>query len=221
VEFVGDLSGRTVLDAGCGEGRNTRLLAATSTRMVGIDLSPKLIGHAREHEKREPLGIRYEVASFTSMPIFVDGSFDAVVSTMALMDGPDFEGAMRELFRVLKPGGDLFFSVIHPCFLPIGTGWLEDEGRLKLSVWGYFHNKPYTEQWKFGQNPDAENTPPFTIAYFQRTLSEYVNGVLSAGFTLKRLHEPRPTEEACEKYPFLRRWREEAAMFLYVHAVRP
>jgi len=46
-------------------------------------------------EKQEPLGIRYEIASFSDLSIFKDESFDTVVSTMALMDSPDFDKASR------------------------------------------------------------------------------------------------------------------------------
>lgn len=58
VEFAGDLSGKTVLDAGCGEGHNTRMFA-------------------RAEEIREPLGIRYQRASFTDLADFSANSFDA------------------------------------------------------------------------------------------------------------------------------------------------
>ena len=67
VEFAGDLSGKTVLDAGCGEGHNTRIFARRGARMTGVDLSAKMIEFARAEELREPLGIRYERASFTNM----------------------------------------------------------------------------------------------------------------------------------------------------------
>ena len=65
-----------------------------------------MIELARREEQREPLGIRYEVASFPDLSIFDDVSFDLVASSMALMDGPDFEGAVKEVFRVLRPGGE-------------------------------------------------------------------------------------------------------------------
>ncbi len=109
--FLGDLGGRQVLDAGCGEGYNTRILARRGARMTGIDISERMVELARAEEDREPLGIRYARASYSDLGVFPDASFDAVVSFMALMDGPRFDVAMRESFRVLRPGGMLAFSI--------------------------------------------------------------------------------------------------------------
>src|ERR1700704_1470292 len=53
--LIGDLHGRKVLDAGCGDGYNTRMLA----RMTGVDLSARMIELAQDEERRAPLGIRY------------------------------------------------------------------------------------------------------------------------------------------------------------------
>jgi 2-polyprenyl-3-methyl-5-hydroxy-6-metoxy-1,4-benzoquinol methylase len=100
LEFIGDLRGRRVLDAGCGEGYNTRILARPGARMTGVDLSERMIALARDEERREPLGIEYTPTSYTDLGMFADASFDAVVSFMALMDGPRFDLAMREAFRV-------------------------------------------------------------------------------------------------------------------------
>ncbi|HZN25229.1 MAG TPA: class I SAM-dependent methyltransferase, partial [Burkholderiales bacterium] len=105
LDFVPDLSGLDVLDAGCGEGRNTRVFARRGARMTAVDISPRLIQAAQDEEKREPLGIRYSLSSFTDLSAFDDASFDAAVSTMALMDGPDFTQAAREIHRVLRKGG--------------------------------------------------------------------------------------------------------------------
>src|SRR5215831_2156327 len=54
--FIGDLSGKDVLDAGCGEGYNTRILARRGARVTGVDISERMLGHAREEERRAPLG---------------------------------------------------------------------------------------------------------------------------------------------------------------------
>jgi SAM-dependent methyltransferase len=222
LRFMGDLSGKAVLDAGCGEGYNTRLLGRSGARMTGVDISQKMIDLARQEERREPLGIRYEVASFADLSLFDDASFDTVVSFMALMDGPDFEGAAREILRVLRPGGELIFSITHPCFMTRGYGWVEDENgyAAELIVADYFRRQPYVERWRF-KGPAPKDAEAFAVPVFPRTLSEYVNTLIRAGFVLEEIGEPRPSEDACKQHPWLQRWRDHATLFLYVRAVKP
>lgn len=221
--FIGDLTGKTVLDAGCGEGHNTRLLARAGARVVGVDISTKMIDLARAEEAREPLGIRYELTSFTDLSGFPDMSFDAVVSFMALMDGPDFESATREIFRVLRPGGELCFSISHPCFSTRGYGWTidQDDNPGKLTVSDYFSDQPYVDRWKFSKNPDSAGLEPFAVPAFPRTLSQYVNTIIRAGFALRAIEEPRPSEETCREHAWLQRWRDHATLFMYFRAAKP
>jgi len=221
--LIGDVRGKKVLDAGCGEGYNTRILARQGALMTGIDISKEMIGYARAAEEKEPLGIRYEITSYTDLSMFPAGSFDAVVSFMALMDGPDFKGAMKAIFRVLRPGGDLFFSISHPCFQTKGMGWLKDgKGRtIKLLQQDYFSKSHFIERWSFGAAKGIEDEPPFSIAYFPRTLSEYVNQLIGAGFVLKKLQEPRPSARLCRDHPEFKHWRNPGAIFLQVHARKP
>jgi len=209
-EFVGDVNGLTILDAGCGEGYNTRLLARRGARMTGCDISPKLITLAREEEAREPLGIGYEVVSMGDLSPFDDASLNAVFSTMALMDCDCYEEAMREFWRVLHPGGMLAFSIVHPCFSYRNTlGWERDsEGEIVgIRLGDYFQPGPYEETWRFGAAPVSEEVRPFTIVYSNRTLTETLNPILGAGFLLDSISEPRPSLEACEKAGGLRKHR--------------
>ena len=153
--LVGDLRGRQALDAGCGDGYNTRILARAGAHMTGVDLSVRMIELAREEERRAPLGIRYAHASYTDMALFASATFDAVVSFMAMMDGPRFDLAMAECFRGLRPGGRLAFSITHPCFITRGSRWIRNEQGVKVSrvVGNYFDPIRWVECFRFTDAP--------------------------------------------------------------------
>jgi len=182
-----------------------------------------MIELAREEEQREPLSIRYEVACFCDLSIFDDASFDAVVSFMALMDGPDYDTAAKEVFRVLRPGGELVFSITHPCFRTKGYGWIRDQHGdcVSLTVSHYFADGPYVAHFPVSKEDADEGRIDIPLLQFQRTISDYINTLITTGFALHRIEEPRPAQKACKRHPFLRRWREHAASFLYVRAARP
>lgn len=223
-ELTGDLSGRDVLDAGCGEGYNTRIFARHGARMTGVDLSDGMLELARAEERRDPLGIRYERASFSDMPVFSDGAFDAVVSTMALMDGPDFPGAMREIARVVRPGGMVAYSILHPCFATRGMDWVRDEqGRaVKFMVADYFDDSSFVDHWKFSRAPVASGVEPFGIPRFDRKLEDYLNATIAAGLILERISEPRCPESACAAFPqSFTKWRRHIPLYFHVRARKP
>lgn len=222
LRFVGGLKGKTVLDAGCGEGYNTRLLAKLGARVTGVDISSKMIEFALEEEQNRTLGICYEVASFSDLSLFEDESFDVVVSFMALMDCPNYEGAVKEVLRVLRPGGELVFSVTHPCFMTRGFGWIEDEqGSIKLTVSDYFNSEPWVENWGFSDIPDPEQATQFAVPVFPKTFSEYLNVLVRTGFILNAIEEPRAPADVCKRYATMQGWRDHAALFLYIRAMKP
>jgi 2-polyprenyl-3-methyl-5-hydroxy-6-metoxy-1,4-benzoquinol methylase len=102
--------GARVLDAGCGSGQLAIALAERGARVTGIDLSPEMIRHARDHARDRGVDIEWRTGDVTELadPLAV---FDAIQARVVLQFVPDVSRALRELRRVLKPGGRLLTSV--------------------------------------------------------------------------------------------------------------
>lgn len=111
--------GARVLDLGCGEGYCARQLKRSGAdEVLGIDLSSGMIDAALREESARPLGIQYRQGDALSLAELEDASFDLVVAVFLFnyLDCAAMTGSMREVQRVLKPGGKFVFSVPHPAF---------------------------------------------------------------------------------------------------------
>jgi SAM-dependent methyltransferase len=107
---LGIAAGRRVLDAACGEGYGTALLATRAAQAIGVDIDAATVAHARE-TYRDRANLRYEAASVAALPL-PDASVDVVVSFETIEHlPPEAQPAMlAEFARVLAPGGLLVIS---------------------------------------------------------------------------------------------------------------
>lgn len=107
---LGDLSGKSILDVGCGTGSFAIMMQQTypEAHISGLDGDPQILEIARRKAERLGLVIEYSEAMSYAMP-FPDGSFDFVVTSLMLhhLDRDAKEGTAHEMYRVLKPGGTL------------------------------------------------------------------------------------------------------------------
>jgi len=202
-----EVRGLTGLDIGCGEGYNTRLLAQRGARVTAVDVSENFIRYAREVEQQEPRGIDYRVASAVALP-FADAAFDFAIATMSLMDVPEYDRALAEASRVIKPGGFFQFSICHPCTDTPHRKNIRDETRTTrgLELGGYFRGaKTRIAQWLFSAAPPElkQTLPKFQTPWFHRTLSEWLNAVIAAGFAIERVEEPCPSDDIIRQHPDL------------------
>ena len=199
LEMLPDVEGLNGLDVGCGEGANTRSLARASAKMTGIDIAPTFVRHALAQENQEPLGIHYLTADALHLP-FDDAQFDFASAFMSMMDMPQQGDVLKEIFRILKPQGFFQFTILHPCFVPpFRKNVRNEDGQvIAVQVADYFVDiDGSVETWWFSNLPQAEReqSKPFNIPRFHRTLSEWIGMINMAGFTLEASVEPMASEE--------------------------
>ena len=223
LNLLPDVAGKRGLDVGCGEGHNTRLLAERGARMFAVDVAPTFIRFAAEAEQSQPLGIRYAVASALELP-FSSEQFDFVAGCMSLMDIPRHDLVLKELRRVLRAGGFLQFSILHPCFFPSHRRLLRGHDRraYAVEVGSYFDRRDgEIERWLFSAAPlEAKaGLREFEIPRFHRTLAEWLNAIVDAGFAVERVIEPRADVETAQSIPAVADTRV-VAYFLHMRCRR-
>lgn len=205
LRMLPDVAGLRGLDVGCGEGHNTRLIEKRGARMTGVDVAPTFVRAAKEMEAERGGRIGYVVGSGVELP-FAAGNFDFATALMSLMDLPEQDRALEEIHRVLRPGGFLQFSITHPCFSTPHRRLLRNaEGEAyAVEVGRYFERENgRLERWIFGAAPakERDGLDLFEVPIFHRTLSEWMNSVAGAGFSIEEVGEPRADDETALGQP--------------------
>jgi SAM-dependent methyltransferase len=165
-----------VIDLGCGEGRAGReLLRLGYRRVVGADRSPTLARAAVAAGSDVPVVL----ADAAALP-FADESTGLVVACMSLLDIDDFEGAVAEVGRVLRPGGHLCMAVVHP-FVSA-----QDVDTLHTASFRFSH--PYLESRRYVDRVERDGRA-MTFVSMHRPLSAYTSALFAQGMVISALAE--------------------------------
>jgi ubiquinone/menaquinone biosynthesis C-methylase UbiE len=202
-----ELQNKSVLDLGCGFGWHCRFAREKqASSVVGVDISEKMLQKARENTD-DPL------ISYIEMPIedinFSDSQFDVVISSLAFHYIKSFEAICKKVYDWLKLGGSFVFSVEHPIFTSRNEQdwYFDDQGnRLHWPVDNY-------------QSEGVRETTFLTehVIKYHRTISTYINDLVGAGFVLKAVKEPVPSDEMLKNDPQMKD-EERRPMFLIISA---
>ena len=206
--YMGDVRGLRILDLGCGEGGYARKLAAAGAQVTAVDCSEAAITYARQQAQREGLDIACHVRNANDLFGLADASFDVVLTSMMLMDVEDLDGTLREAVRVLKPGGRMFVSMLHPCFDGNHESGIGRQGMgetREVVVKNYFEPREWEAPLPNGMT---------SVIWRHRTLSEYVKAFLATGLTITDMHEPRATQQEADAFRSLLMIRR-IPLFLY------
>lgn len=206
LDLAGSVDGLRVLELGCAAGHLSAELAARGAHVTATDVSAGMIAAARRRfgdrvefrvaDAAQPLAIRSAIGA-------ADGSVDLVVASLLMHYLRDWGPTLRELRRVLVPGGRFVMSVHHPTMDWLATGRPN-----------YFATRSITELWKFG----GRERP---VTYYRRPLHAVFAAVREAGFDVLDLAEPMPVERCRTADP--KAWERITTRprFLYLVAASP
>jgi SAM-dependent methyltransferase len=177
--LLGEVSGKAVLEVGCGAGQAGRWLVAQGAQVTAFDVSLGQLAQSRALDVRTGVALHRLVQADAQALPFAREVFDVVVSAFgAIPFVADSAGTMRELARVLKPGGRCVFSVTHP----LRWAFPDDPGPAGLTVrQSYFDRTPYVEENDLGYAVYVEH---------HRTLGDRIRELVAAGLVLEDLVEP-------------------------------
>ncbi|HYC53258.1 MAG TPA: methyltransferase domain-containing protein [Gemmatimonadaceae bacterium] len=151
---------RDVLELGSGTGKNTEYLAARARSVIAMDFSEAMI--ARAHQRIPTSNVRFLLHDVRDTWPVQPASVDAVVANLILEHVHDLAPVFFEAARVLRPGGQFFFCELHPYRQLIGA------------------------QAHF---VDPETGETIQVTAHVHTVSEYLNGAIEAGFTVRSIGE--------------------------------
>ena len=169
---AGEVSGRAVLDLGCGTGRHALWLAAAGARVTAVDFSQGMLDEARR--KPGAAAVRFVVHDLHQPLPFADAGFDLVVSALVLEHLCDLGAFFAEARRVLRRDGRAVVSAMHPAMFLRGS------------------------QARFTDPQSGRVVQPGSVPH---TLGDMVMAAVRGGFTLQAIHEQAPHEAFAARYP--------------------
>lgn len=178
LRLLGDVSGKRVLDLGCGAGRNAIALARAGARTIAADEDGEQITIARGLIDEADVRVELHHVSLAELAFLRADTIDAVVSVFALAGVADIGRVFRQLHRVLRTEHAFVLALPHPTFALVDPG-VADDLRIQRSA---FDSQPY------GLDDPRAGT-------LSRSMSDYFVELSRAGFRVDTVLEPRATDD--------------------------
>ncbi|MEV6906157.1 methyltransferase domain-containing protein [Amycolatopsis sp. NPDC051071] len=182
--LAGDVTGRRILDAGCGSGPLFAALREQGAVVSGVDASAEMLEHAR---RRLGADADLRVADLADPLPFADDTFDDVIASLVLHYLQDWGPTLTETRRVLKTGGRLIASVNHPT-----ADYCVE--RMAGRRPDYF--EIYNATFEFPLRGQMAR-----MSFWNRPLHAMTDAFTAAGFRISVISEPQPVPSARELFP--------------------
>lgn len=190
-----ELSGKSVLDLGCGTGIFTFLLERQNPeKIVGIDLSDEMLKIAEKKAKERKSKAEFLLGDAAKAFDYVQAEYDFIFSSTTTHYIDNLEMLFSNINKCLKAGGTCILSIIHPVYsamYPIEHGMefpSDDEWNVRYLD---KRKRAYIQPW-IEYNDDFENQLSTSYHY---TFGDYMNAIIKTGLQVEEIREPMPPEE--------------------------
>jgi SAM-dependent methyltransferase len=199
IKEIGDPRGQKILEVGCGPGILAEYLIHEGAKVVGFDISPKMIELAYKRNPRNGVFFVADGALPINLPVSLEGDFDMAVASLAIDYIKDWSVLLSELKRLLKPKSKFIFTIQHP----LGSwNWYKPECAFGVQ---------YVESsWK-GFNDEAVTMPDY-----YRSFGEVINPLITAGFKILKVDDLKPIDALRTLDPFKFKKFSKLASFMCV-----
>jgi len=194
-KLIGDVNGARVLELGCGSGPYSLWLAQRGARVTGVDLSATMIALANDRAHKQGVQVDFRVGDIREPFPFADSEFDLIITAAALHYVEDLAVLMKEVVRVLKLGGLLVASVLHPMSTALFPLADADEVEGPDPWEGWYFGSPIRRiktPWINFAEVSAEGQH---IACNHHTIADYFQAMTGAGLRVEEIREPVPPPE--------------------------
>lgn len=182
MSLLSNLSGKKLIDIGCGSCAYSAEFAARGADVFGVDISRGMLGRARASIEANEIDIQLLMSDAHSLP-YVHDSFDITVFMLTILD----PGMVKEAARVLRPNGILLFSDTHPLIEAKGH-WKSQRTGAPILIEDYFSKDK--RKWQI----EYDRKQTIQLRYHTRTIEQCVNMLADAGFSILRIAEPEPVK---------------------------
>ncbi len=182
LELLGDVNDKSILHLQCHFGQDTISLSRLGAKTVGVDLSDKAIGTAKDLAKQTNTTAEFICCDVYDLPNHLNQQFDIVYTSYGTIGWlPDLDKWAKVISQFLKPGGQLVFVEFHPVV------WMFDDD-FKTITYNYFNVEPIVEIEE-GTYADKDANIKQESVGWNHDLSEVLNSLIQNGLTINCFNE--------------------------------
>ncbi len=188
LRLCGQLSGRRVLDVGCGAGENAVAMARQGAHVIAIDASSAQLALARKLAAESEVRVEWHEGDAADLAFLRADSIDLALAAGVMHEVEDIDRLLRQVHRVLRTGAAFLFTHDHPMRLALGRDDALPDG---LPLGPLEVRRSY-----FDDRPVATTREGEKVQLFPRTIADVFSALHRAGYRVDVLLEPETVRSA-------------------------